>query len=348
MRAWCFVLMFLSINVYSQEESVPPIEELTKEEQKILDEYRRGEIAKEENKNPNKKKSFNDNMKINRGDNRIVEEILTPGDALLIKTCHANQVRVSFPSDTSDVIFQVAIGNPEIFGVVESDAHPNSKIFHLKKPVEGTVYSPIWIFRSSDKRPYVINAIGEPCPEEGLLPYPMDITIREHESVSFVGKRPRLLNKPLIPTDFLAEIARGTVRKNDINNINLNGVIGGGTSKTTILSVSIPLTSHVSYPFKGLKKLKIQEPEFIVINKLMTRQIQAEQTYLSHSSQLETDKNGFPTIRFSLSIGIDKKKIYEDENIYLMVLYPDLNVHQMVEVNLKKMLEQFSKSGGEI
>lgn len=348
------LILTLSLSGLAQEkEESINVDDLSPEWLATLEEIRSNEFKIEDiekKKNINKKNWVNDNYEVRRGDNRIIEEIVGVGDTVLIKTCHANPVRISFPADSTDTIFQVAVGNTEFFGITSSDSHPNSKILYLKKQVEGTVQSPIWVFRSSDKRPYTITAIGEPCPDSGILPYPYDITIKDSEVISYTGKRhPLGKERYLIPTDFLAEISQGTTRKNDINNVIPNGVLGGGTSKVTTLSVSIPLTSHVSYPIKSKDKLThIKEPKFTVINKLMTRVIGAEQTFLRHSSQLETDARQFPTLRFSLSIQIDKKKIIEDERVFLMVLYEDLNVHQMVEINLKELLDEFKNEGGEI
>lgn len=325
-------LLALSFTAMAQEEDPAEVPEtLDPEEEKILQEIRTQNIKEPEKKGITR---INDKYRIKREDNRILVEYMNVGDVYEVKTCYGNPFRISLGDTVQDKIFEVKLGNIAKFDYALEEQNRNSVVVSQKTAAASSIHTTLWLVRNSDKRAYVFNITGEPCPSEGLYKYPVEIIIQE---TTVQADRKRVL----LPTDFLTEITKNYPRKNESNDIFVNGLITVGNTNFSSMGVSIVLKNT------GAKK-KMVEPKFIALNWSKTSVIDLEQEFLTYSSQAETDLNKLPTLRFNLRLKIGKKSIIERKKIFLLVVYEDEKYYQIAEIPMEDLLKKLKETGWEI
>jgi len=310
-------------------------EKLSSEEEKILQEIRQGktEVKKEDPKGVNR---ANKKSRMKREDSRIMIEHMSVGDVLELKTCFGSPFRISFGESITDRISEGKLGNTAKFSA-DIDNNTRRSIYVTQKENDiGSVHTTLWLERNSDKRAYVFNIIGEPCPKNGLLQYPVEIILED--KVAFDNPKERVL----LPTDFITEVTKNFPRKNDTNFISVNGMVVSANSTWSAIGVSIVLKGVMPDQTKKLA------PKFIVTDWAKTRVIKSVAEYLKYPSQAETDLNGVATLRFNLKVNIGKKQIIERKYIYLIIMYEDDQIYQIAKVPVYDMMMGLKDMGWEI
>lgn len=317
-----------------QPVTVEVPEALSPEEQKILNEIRDGKVQPvPESKGINR---INKKSRMVREDNRILIEHMSVGDIYEVKTCFGNPFRISFGESVTDRISEAKLGNIAKFTQDINADTRRSILIAQKEPEEsGSVHTTLWLERASDKRAYIFNITGEPCPTQGLLKYPVEIIVENKQT--FDSPETRVL----LPTDFISETTMNFPRKNDSNFISVNGLVTSANATYSSIGVSIILKNITT-------QTKVREPRFIVTDWSKTRIIESHQEYLTYPSQAESDKNGLPTLRFNLKVKIGKKHITERKFIYLIIMYDDEKFYQIAKVPVYDMLMGLKDLGWEI
>lgn len=314
---------------------MPAESELSPEEEKILKEIRdnKGAVPEANQKGINR---INKKSRMVREDSRILIEHMSVGDIYEVKTCFGNPFRISFGESVTDRISEAKLGNIAKF---TQDINPDTRrsilIAQKEAEAEGSVHTTLWLERASDKRAYIFNITGEPCPPKGLLKYPVEIIIENKQA--FDNPHARVL----LPTDFITELTKNFPKKNDANFISINGLVTSANATYSSIGVSIVLKNVTT-------QTKMREPRFIVTDWSKTRIIESHSEYLVYPSQAESDKNGLPTLRFNLKVKIGKKQITERKFIYLLIMYEDDKYYQIAKIPVYDMLMGLKDLGWEI
>ena len=343
MKLALILFLVAPLLAWSQETPAPQPSNQTVEvpktldpvELKILEEIRNGKII-EEPKDEKGIDRINKKSRMLREDSRILIEHMNVGDILEVKTCFGNPFRISFGETVTDKISEAKLGNIAKF---TQDINPDTRrsIIIAQKEAEpnGSVHTTLWLERASDRRAYIFNITGEPCPEQGLLKYPVEIIVEN--KVTYDSPHARVL----LPNDFITETTKNYPRKNKANFFNVNGLVTSSNAVYSSISVSIGLKDLVT-------KTKMKEPKFIFTDWSKTRIIESHTEYLPYPSQAETDLNGIPTLRFNLKVKIGKKHILERKYVYLIVMYEDEKFYQIAKIPVYDMLMNLKDLGWEI
>lgn len=326
---------------------------LTEEEQRIFDSIknsdpRLSEIApsirsKEQEGSPER---YNSQLRVYRDTNRIISLKMSPNDEVNIKFCYKAPVMIEFGETIRSKIERIEMSNRKVIdskmlkgnrSVLVSMIESIEKLTETEgkeSSIGGSWETRMWVERSSDKQDYVFNLIGEKCPLNGKMKYPSKVIIEDREGNNSKD------NKLLIPTDYITELTKNTLRDNTRNGFKANGMATLPNSIWHSISVSL---SFKELPINIRKKDEnyyVKMPKFIVLDSNKEFEIQHKLEHLNYSSKRETQERKIPVSRYNLKLQITKKYIYEKKYIYVIVLFEDEEYHQFVKIPVKDLYEQ--------
>lgn len=314
-----------------------------KEEMNLLRKRRLEQLKKRAMKNKGKKKkkaiyepaplpSKNGytGYELKRGTPTIIEEFLTVKDEMKVKMCLFSGLDIVFDSDSQDTIQRIILDDQIFFG---QQVMGNNKGVHVQliRPImedEGYVETTLRIYRAKDDMPYIINLLGVPCPNEGLVKFPKLIVLKEKNPGIFPNKRVRP------PEDTIIEESYGYKPKYQ-NKIRVYDMIVDSASDWVVFGVELQLKDN-------RKKL---DGEFKILDSLQINQMQSYVEELRFPSIKATNLYQVPTKRFNIKVKMDKEYMMRRRYVHLMFIDHDTKSYQYFRINTMLWLTEAIKRG---
>lgn len=330
-------VLFLIFNFKLYAKVISP------EDEKILEQIRKSNTIKPLEKKKNKKDNFNKKARVVRDDSRILTESMSVNDRMDVMVCYNNPVIIKMGDTIDDQVNAVYIGNNKFFSAKKLEQNPRAVLVSVNEPItekNGQFQTILWIERQGNKRSYIFNIIAEKCPDQGILPYPVEIIVEDKQGI--VSKNQRIL----LSSDFITEITKGLPLDNSKNEVRVNGMITSANSDYIALGISL------LFDYGKIPK-RIKKPKFIFLDSLKLRIIDSKAEYLTYSSVSETNKlketgNNLHALRFNLMLNSSKKYIYERKYVYALIVHEDLGYYQMVKIPLKELHDNLKNKGLEV
>lgn len=259
-----------------------------------------------------------DSVLLERDSSKVVVRRMGPQDSLNVKMCFSAGLTVTLDQDIQDEFQRIILDDKIFFDAQEMDNHRGVYVRMKRQVPEGTHWeSALRLIRKSDDKTYLINLIGLPCPSRGMTPFPKAIYLKDH-----VG----LMNsntKALTPEDTIIAISKGLPRIQK-NRIRFYDMLASSGSNWYVFGV------EVQYPNPSKKTTM---PKMIVLDNLQVSQIPSKLEYLPVHSQKATDARGVSTLRFKLTVNINKNYVLKSRYLHVMFLDEESGHYQYVRVD---------------
>lgn len=252
-----------------------------------------------------------------RDSSKIVVKRMNHMDSVSIRMCFSAGLNIVLDADIQDEFQRIILDDKIFFDATEMDNHRGAYV-RLKRPVpEGKHWeSALRLIRKSDDKIYLINLIGLPCPNYGMTPFPKVVVIKDHIGLIQAN------NKVLTPEDTIISLSKGLPRIQK-NRIRIYDMVASSGSNWVVFGV------EVQYPNGG----KTTMPKMVILDNLQVSQIPSKLEYLPVHSQKATDARGVSTLRFKLSVNINKNYVLKSRYLHAMFLDEDAGHYQYVRVD---------------
>lgn len=242
---------------------------------------------------------------IERDSNKIINLKIKPNDFVNILICNSNPVHIAFDKDYNELIqTPILDGNTQDFEALPFENYKGVYV-RLKEPVSGSIkQSNLRLILKSNDKALMFKLIGIPCPSKGLNPYPTTYYISEKESSISAN------SKVYAPEDFILIASEGYKRKN--MNISLRDMFASAHSDWAVFSLQLKIPA-------GMEQNNYKY-EFKILDSFQISLIQSKTEYLQGVSEDVTSATNMTTLRYKLSVMINKKYMIDNKYIWLMVL----------------------------
>lgn len=258
-----------------------------------------------------------DSVFLERDSSKIVTKRMNHMDAVSIRMCFSAGLNIVLDADIQDEFQRIILDDKIFFDAQEMDNKRGAYV-RLKKPVPDGKHweSAIRLIRKSDDKIYLINLIGLPCPSYGMTPFPKVLVLKDH--VGLINAN----NKVLTPEDTIISMSKGLPRIQK-NRIRIYDMVASSGSNWVVFGV------EVQYPNGG----KTSMPKMVMLDNLQISQIPSKLEYLPVHSQKATDSRGISTLRFKLSVNINKNYVLKSRYLHAMFLDEEVGHYQYVRVD---------------
>lgn len=254
---------------------------------------------------------------LERDSSKIVTKRMNNMDSVSIRMCFSSGLNIVLDADIQDEFQRIIIDDKIFFDAQEMDNRRGAYV-RLKRPVPDGKHweSALRLIRKSDDKIYLINLIGLPCPSYGMTPFPKVLVIKDH--VGLINGN----NKVLTPEDTIISLSKGLPRIQK-NRIRIYDMVASSGSNWVVFGV------EVQYPNGG----KSSMPKMVMLDNLQISQIPSKLEYLPVHSQKATDARGVSTLRFKLSVNINKNYVLKSRYLHAMFLDEEAGHYQYVRVD---------------
>lgn len=259
-------------------------------------------------------------FEIERDSTKIVTKYVSQADSLNVYICYSAGVTIALDESYNDE-FQDAIIDDLIYFEAKEFENKKAVYVKLKQPIPENSHweSALRLVTKSNDKTFLVNLIGVSCPKKGTNPYPKVYYIKKKR----MSKLFSATSKVMTPEDTIIYASEGLPRKN-IYGIRVYDMVTAANSNWVVFGVEI------QYP-EEQKESKIQMK---VLDNMQVSAIPVKYEMLDVSSKIATNEYGKPTLRFNVSVQIDKTYVIEDRYIYLMVLDKETKHYQYIEIDL--------------
>lgn len=264
----------------------------------------------------------NDGYMVDRDSTKVVKKKVSVNDALTVKICFSSGVQITLDESIRSTFQTVILDDPVFFAASTFDNNRGAFV-RMKVPVPegGYVETALRLIRKDDDKTYLINLIGLPCPA-GIYPYPKTIYLQDKLDV-FNNN-----TKVLTPEDTIISMSQGLPRIKK-NRIVFYDMVTSSGSKWAVFGV------EVQFPNRKSKKFTKKELEnsFRILDNLQVQEIASKVEYLPIPSDKATKSRGISTMRFKVTMNIDKGYMLNNRFIYLMYIDKEEGHYQYVPVD---------------
>lgn len=259
-----------------------------------------------------------DGILLERDSSKVVTKRMGANDSMNIKICYNSGLSIAFDDDIEDTLQRVILDDRIFFDAQEFE-NQRGVYIRLKRPIpDGKNWeSAIRLVRQSDDKTYLFNLIGLPCPPQGLTPFPKVLYIRDHYGLLSHS------SKILTPEDTIISLSKGLPRIQK-NRIRFYDMVASSSSNWVVFGV------EVQYPNASNKKTI---PKMIVLDNHQIQTIGSKLEYLPLHSEKATEVRGVPTLRFKLSININKNYVLKSRYIHVMFLDEESGHYQYIRID---------------
>jgi hypothetical protein len=259
-----------------------------------------------------------DSVLMERDSSKIVVRRMGPQDSLNVKMCFSAGLTVTLDQDIQDEFQRIILDDKIFFDAQEMDNHRGVYVRMKRQVPEGKHWeSALRLIRKSDDKTYLINLIGLPCPSSGMTPFPKAVYIKDHVGLMQSN------TKALTPEDTIIAMSKGLPRIQK-NRIRFYDMLASSGSAWYVFGV------EVQYPNPSKKTTM---PKMIVLDNLQVSQIPSKLEYLPVHSQKATDARGVSTLRFKLTVNINKNYVLKSRYLHVMFLDEESGHYQYVRVD---------------
>lgn len=259
-----------------------------------------------------------DSVLMERDSSKIVVRRMGPQDSLNVKMCFSAGLTVTLDQDIQDEFQRIILDDKIFFDAQEMDNHRGVYVRMKRQVPEGKHWeSALRLIRKSDDKTYLINLIGLPCPPTGMTPFPKAVYIKDHVGLMQSN------TKALTPEDTIIAMSKGLPRIQK-NRIRFYDMLASSGSNWYVFGI------EVQYPNPSKKTTM---PKMIVLDNLQVSQIPSKLEYLPVHSQKATDARGVSTLRFKLTVNINKNYVLKSRYLHVMFLDEESGHYQYVRVD---------------
>lgn len=319
-----------------KKPSGPKMEKISKEEEELLKLWEKDRMGSIEKKVSDKQAASNgkerkpiyvpapveqydqDGLFLERDSSKILVKRMNNSDSMSVKMCFAAGLNIILDSDIADGFQRVILDDKIFFDAQEMDNQRGAYV-RLKKPVpEGKHWeSAIRLIRKSDDKIYLINLIGMPCPPTGMTPFPKVVVIKDH--VGLINAN----SKVLTPEDTIIDVSKGLPRIQK-NRIRFYDMVASSGSNWVVFGV------EVQYPNASSQT---SVPKMIILDNLQVNKVPSKLEYLPVHSQKATEGRGVSTLRFKLSVNINKNYVLKSRYLHAMYIDEESGHYQYVRID---------------
>lgn len=268
---------------------------------------------------------------IERDSPKIVVKQMSHMDTLNIKMCASAAVTIAFDDSYTGAELQtVVLDDLEYF---EAKPFQNNKavLVKLKNPLQKGSHweSALRLVTKQNDKTFLVNLLGVACPETGGNPFPKVYYIKEKHGL--LSKD----SKVYTPEDTIIEASEGLPRKNK-NVVRVYDMVASSNSAWMIFGVEVQYHNPDSKKTRLLMK---------VLDNMQTNILPSQLEQLMLPSKKASEFYGVPTLRFNLSVNIDKNYVLNNRYIYLMLLDKETMHYQYKQIDLLKYFISLKKRG---
>lgn len=259
-----------------------------------------------------------DGVLLERDSSKVVTRRMDPNDSLNVKMCFSAGLSIALDQDIQDEFQRIILDDKIFFDAQEMDNHRGAYVRMKREVPPGKHWeSALRLIRKSDDKTYLINLIGLPCPPSGMTPYPKTIYLKNHTGLMGAN------TKAMTPEDTIIALSKGLPRIQK-NRIRFYDMLASSGSNWYVFGV------EVQYPNPSKKTTM---PKMIVLDNFQVNQIPSKLEYLPVHSQKATDARGVATLRFKLTVNINKTYVLKSRYIHVMFLDEEAGHYQYVRVD---------------
>lgn len=254
---------------------------------------------------------------LERDSSKIVTKRMNHMDSVSVRMCFSSGLNIVLNEDITDEFQRIILDDKIFFDAVEMENKRGAYV-RLKRTVpEGKHWeSSLRLIRKSDDKIYLINLIGLPCPSYGMTPFPKVLVLKDH--IGLIQKN----NKILTPEDTIIAHSKGLPRIQK-NRIRIYDMVASSSSNWVVFGI------EVQYPNGETSSM----PKMVVLDNHQISQIPSKLEYLPVHSQKATDVRGVPTLRFKLSVNINKGYVLKSRYLHAMFVDESSEHYQYIRVD---------------
>lgn len=273
---------------------------------------------------------------VERDSTKVISKKMSVNDSMNLKICFNAGVQITLDEDITTTLQTVILDDKIFFDAVPFDNNRGAYV-RLKQPVPEGMYweSSIRMVRKSDDKSYLINLYALPCPA-GVYPFPKMVYLKEKHSV--LNKT----SKVLTPEDTIIALSQGMPRVQK-NRIRVYDMVASSGSDWVVFGVEVQFPNRKTTNFeKDLSKY------FKILDNLQINNIGTAIEYLPIQSDKATQARGVSTMRFKVSVNIDKNYILNNRFLHLMYVDKEEDHYQYVRVDTVPYFLSLKKRGFEL
>jgi hypothetical protein len=268
---------------------------------------------------------------VERDSPKIVVKQMSHMDTLNIKMCASAAVTVAFDDSFTGAELQtVVLDDLEYF---EAKPFQNNKavLVKLKNPIQKGSHweSALRLVTKQNDKTFLVNLLGVACPETGANPFPKVYYIKEKHGL--LGKDAKVYT----PEDTIIEASEGLPRKNK-NVVRVYDMVASSNSSWMTFGVEVQYHNPDSKKTRLLMK---------VLDNMQINILPSQLEQMALQSRKASEFYGVPTLRFNLTVNIDKSYVLNNRYIYLMLLDKETQHYQYKQIDLLKYFISLKKRG---
>jgi hypothetical protein len=267
---------------------------------------------------------------VERDSPKIQDVRMAHGDVLHIRMCYSAAVTIALDESYRDELQRVIIDDNAYF---EATQFQNNRgvLIRLKDKIPENNHweSALRLVTKSNDKTFLINLVALSCPKTGVNPYP---------KVYYVKEKYGLLNpqsKIMTPEDTIIETSEGLPRKN-IHGIRVHDMVASSNSNWVVFGVEIHYQQSNSPDAQLAMKM---------LDNLQVNQIPIKYDFLKLQSTKFSEIYKGPTLRFKLSVNIDKEYVIKSRYVYFMLLDKSSGHYQYMMIDLLPYFSSLKKRG---
>lgn len=285
---------------------------------------------------PVETKSIEDTL-VDRDSSKIVTRTLGHNDMLNVEMCSSGGLTIMLDKSIEGEFTQTRADEPDLIAV--DQIGKRGAFLHLKRDPGSQMFETAVRFEQEDKT-YVVNVVGVGCPSKGLAPFP---------KVIYIKNRPKLDSKgTMTPEDNIIQLSKGLPRIQK-NRIRIYDMVMDAGSDWAIFGVEVQLPNT-----ENIDKMKL--PKMIVLDNLQLSNLNDNAhglgkvgwDYLPLQSQKASELRGAVTMRYKLTVPINKNYILKRRYIHLMYLDEEGQYYQYIRVDTLPYFYSLLKRGLEL
>lgn len=277
-----------------------------------------------------------DGFIVERDSTKIVTKRMSVTDSLNLKICFNAGVQITLDEDISTTLQTILLDDKIFFDSLPFDNNRGAYV-RLKTPVPEGMYweSSIRLVRKSDDKAYLINLYALPCPV-GPYPFPKIVYLKEKRLV--LNKK----NNIFTPEDTIIAFSEGLPRVQK-NRIRVYDMVTSPGSDWAVFGVEIQFPNRKSKDFNSdLSKY------FKFLDNLQINSIDSKIEYLPIQSEKSTQSRGISTMRFKITVNINKNYIINNRYLHMMFVDKEESHYQFVRIDILPYFLSLKKRGFEL
>lgn len=275
----------------------------------------------------------NQNFIVERDASSVVTYSVSVSDAITIRNCVADGVSIHLDESIKTNLQSAIISDDKYFSVKEFE-NKRGVFVRLTRPIKESEawISALRLVRKDDDKVYLINLIGESCPEDGVLRFPkiVYLTERVNRNTRLDDKLKLSDNEILTPEDTIIEFSKGYDRT-DAYKIQVYDMVSSAGSGAA--SIGVELRS-LTLPEDG---------EFQVLDFHQVTKVKTTSRYLELQSKKASTLRGIKVQRWNLTVSLNKDYVLRRGYIYLMYVNNKKKNYEYVMVDLRKYLRSLKE-----